>query len=329
MADLVSVVVPVYQVEAFLHRCVDSILAQTHSHLELILVNDGSWDNSGEICDAYARRDRRVTVVNQPNQGLSAARNAGVEVATGKYLTFVDSDDWIHSACVKSLLELCHSYDADISMCAYQLLTEEQRDVPITVSRETQYSPDEALGELMGADYINMVTSWGKLYSAHLFNDIRFPVGRYHEDEFTTPRLLSIANRVVKTDAKLYYYWQRTGSITSSFDSAKRRDARAGLIDRADFLRSSHRPQLSALAYEDVLGLCIKDRRKFRKRDDVAAIRLLDHDLRRAVLASRSTPRSLSFALRAELYALVPDLIDRLSTLRQSLRRRGRAREDD
>lgn len=244
MAPSVSIVVPVYRVEAYLEKCVNSILAQTHRDFELILIDDGSPDHCGEICDSFARADSRIRVIHQPNQGLSVARNVGLEYSRGKYVGFVDSDDWVHSRYTEALFELAEKSSADISTCAHQrLLTEEERSVEYPGNLRVQ-SGNEVVLDLVegrGQGFGSVETATAKLYDRRLFEQIRFPPGRLHEDEFTTYKLLLRADRVVRTDAELYMYRQRSDSIMASRSSFQSRmDAIDAFLERRAVLRSAN-----------------------------------------------------------------------------------------
>lgn len=218
----ISVIVPVYKVEPYLHRCVDSILGQSCPNFELILVDDGSPDNCGAICDEYAAKDSRVHVIHQENGGVSVARNAGFDWAQAnsdsQWLTFVDSDDWIHRDYLKILLNNAMHFQADISACGLlQVSMKDQimelQDVPVCC-----LEPEKAYCDF----YQYIMSPCLKLYRKELFEDIRFPAGKIHEDCYVTHIPLFAANRVAITTAQLYYYYANPGSITRKKWSEKR-----------------------------------------------------------------------------------------------------------
>ena len=238
MNELITIIVPVYKVEDYLERCVDSILCQVYAELEIILVDDGSPDRCGEICEAYAKRDPRVKVIHKKNGGLSDARNAGIEQANGRYITFLDSDDWVHEEYVSHLYDLLKKTDADISVCGYLTLGSEQ--IPDEPAAETvhEFTGEEALDRLVafGDLHAQMIVAWGKLYKTALFDGILFPYGRIHEDEFTTYKLLYRARKVAVTTRKLLYYWQREDSIMGSgFKVKNKLDFLDSQIERGAF----------------------------------------------------------------------------------------------
>lgn len=233
---LISVIIPVFQVEQFLGHCIDSVLGQTHSNIEVILVDDGSTDDCGGICDSYELGDSRVIVIHQENRGLSAARNTGLDAARGEWITFVDSDDFVHPDMLARLLSNARSDGAALAICGFQHV-EDDRTPPASAhsDRSIQLSRTEAMRAFLGESDTNMVVSWGKLYRRALFENIRFPVGRFHEDAFITHRAVWKANCISFTSEPLYFYRQRAGSITSATSEKKRIDVRDAILERADF----------------------------------------------------------------------------------------------
>ena len=208
---LVSVIVPVYNVLPYLGQALDSVLAQTHRNLEIVVVDDGSTDGSSKLCDEYARRDGRVAVIHQKNCGLSAARNIGVDNATGNWILFLDSDDWMEPNTVEALLREAGATGADIICC--QRITEQVG--ASTAPQETQhtlYESDDALFAHVCSGKIGPV-AWGKLYRARLFDGIRYPEGRVFEDLATTWRIIGRASHVACIPDALFHYRLRQSSI--------------------------------------------------------------------------------------------------------------------
>ena len=235
--DLISVIVPVYKVEPYLDKCVRSIVEQTYQNLEIILVDDGSPDNCGAICDAWAEKDSRIKVIHKENGGLSDARNAGMDVATGQWIAFVDSDDWIAEEMYESLLNAAKKYQADVSACNVQFVEEGlQLDVPKKLMATICYTPKEALSRLILGSGVRAV-AWNKLYKRHLLSDEAFPVGKAHEDEFFTYRILAKTEKIVHIQNSFYFYLQRQGSIMRTFNY-RRLDALDAYLERLEFLRS-------------------------------------------------------------------------------------------
>lgn len=212
---MISVIVPVFRVEAYLTECVESILNQSFRDFECILVDDGSPDGCPAMCDAFARQDSRVRVIHRKNGGLSAARNTGLDAAKGEYITFVDSDDVLQPQFLEILLGLLERNHADLSLCGYQRF----RDVPLAVSsegKERVMTGLEALAELnqwRSEEATGMVVAWMKLYKRCLFDELRFRPGVLHEDEFLTHHILYQCRTVARTSAQLYGYRLNPQSI--------------------------------------------------------------------------------------------------------------------
>ena len=207
----ISVIVPIYKVEPYLRKCLDSIVNQTYRNLEIILVDDGSPDKCGSICDEYAAKDSRIIVIHKENGGVSSARNAGVSEATGAWIGFVDADDWLEVDMFTYLIENAKDYDADITVCSHW---EEQpyRSVACRVDTVRLLTGDEALELLLRDDVVNNYL-WNKLWKRELFQNIVFPVGRSFEDVATAYRLFERATRVVCLPVCKYHYRQHGGSI--------------------------------------------------------------------------------------------------------------------
>lgn len=225
MEKLVSVIVPVYNVEDYIENCLASISAQSYRYLDIIIVNDGATDHSLSICERFVQADERMRLITQSNQGLSAARNTGLDHARGSYICFVDSDDFVHPDYVHTLLELLIAYDADIVQCAYTRFgtASDIRVDDAAMPEITVYDRDIFLESLYNKQfYPANIISWNKLYKKELWTSVRFPSGRLHEDEFTTPETMLKADKIVLTTQPLYYYLQREGSITSSGKYARR-----------------------------------------------------------------------------------------------------------
>ena len=210
----ISVVVPVYKVEDYLHRCVDSILNQSFRDFELILVDDGSPDNCGKICDEYGTRDSRIHVIHQENGGLSAARNAGIDWvfanSDSQWFTFVDSDDWVHPQMLEKLLLAAENRNTSISICGYG---ETAGENPVVLPEDLE-SVCMDPGWFYRNRFINATVAWGKLYRRELFETVRYPVGKLHEDEFVTYRLLLQCREVAVLAAPMYAYYVNPASIT-------------------------------------------------------------------------------------------------------------------
>ena len=212
---LVSVIVPIYKVEAYLPRCVDSLLAQTLTNIEILLVDDESPDNCPQLCDEYAKKDPRVRVIHKKNGGLSDARNAGIEAATGEYLLFVDSDDFVAETLTEELLTAVREHHAD---AAFGLVLDCYEGSSLTkppLSPCRVYSKDETLKNLLMSKAPFTLSSCGKLFPRHTFDTLRFRVGVTYEDAFFTPEAVCHLDTVVVVPSAVYYYWHRKDSITT------------------------------------------------------------------------------------------------------------------
>lgn len=238
---LVSVIVPIYGVEQYLQHCIDSICNQTYDQLEIILIDDGSPDSCGLICDRYSHSDPRITVIHKENGGLSSARNAGLNIATGLYVAMVDSDDTIHPQFIEILVGLCEKYQCDIAQCDFLTVCEQSLKLPLNPQGSLVfYTGKQALHELcVGQRNVKYVVAWNKIYRRNLFHGIRYPLKKIHEDEFTTYQILWKAQKMVVTNQYLYYYLQRSESITGKKYSIKRLDALDAFRERINFLKEN------------------------------------------------------------------------------------------
>jgi glycosyltransferase involved in cell wall biosynthesis len=242
----ISVIVPIYNVEKFINKCIDSIINQTYRNLEIILVDDGSPDRCGHICDAYAQKDKRIKVIHKENGGLSSARNVGLDIAKGEYVMFVDSDDYIDKYMVDKLLEALKEYDADMSLCGICNVDEEYKPIYGTNSKRLPIKNEvisgrKAIERLSVYNGWCYTTAWSKLYSINLFKTIRFPVGKIHEDEFISHLIYGKCNKVSCIQDALYYYVQRSNGIMGnvhSTNSIKELDSVEAYVKRALYLES-------------------------------------------------------------------------------------------
>ena len=213
----VSVIVPVHKVEEYLCDCVDSILAQSFNDFELILVDDGSPDNCSIICDEYAEKDNRIVVIHQKNGGLSAARNAGIDISKGKYITFIDSDDLVSNTYLDTLYRGIIDNECDISVCQYVLFKNRNEIIDNDFHKENieiKHSKEAVIDLYNG---LISVSACMKLYKSELFSEIRFPKGKLHEDQAVVPLLMYNSSYIFITDSKLYFYRSRNDSIMHGF----------------------------------------------------------------------------------------------------------------
>ena len=249
----ISVIVPVYRVEKYIDRCVRSILDQTFWDFELILVDDGSPDNCPALCDAWAGRDSRIRVIHKENGGLSSARNAGMEIAAGQYLHFVDSDDVIHPDCLNILMTCVQKTCAEIALGRFTRFQEDyvpkERFIPWDGSYATRTNIETLDCFFEGYDNLpSLVSACGTLWHRCLFDDIEFPVGRIFEDEFTTYKLYHRANRVAFVDTELYFYFDNASGITRNLTIEKRFDEYDAQWERLEYFEAHNLTELQGKA---------------------------------------------------------------------------------
>lgn len=241
MNELISVVVPIYNVEQYLSRCIESILNQTYNNIEIILVDDGSSDSCPQICDKYKEKKENILVVHQKNKGLSAARNTGIKLAHGKYICFVDSDDYINPNMLSVLHHNLVNYNCEISCCGHTDIYESGNinKNGKNVNKIEIYSSKEALRVYMYTQKIDVV-AWNKLYLKELFKDIAYEEGKLFEDHFTTYKLLDKAKRIVNTTQLLYYYCKRSNSIGGTAFSVKNYQLKEAIDIERKFILSKY-----------------------------------------------------------------------------------------
>ena len=237
---MISVIVPIYNVEQYLEQCLDSIISQTYSQLEIILVDDGSTDSSGQICDKYARKDERIVVIHKTNGGLSDARNAGISVATGEYISFIDSDDYIATDMYNKMIKICEQNHCDIVVCARDNFDEDgNHKVMFQAKKQTIYTSEEAIEEILLNRNMDSA-AWDKLYHKKLFTEIRYPVGVLHEDLTVTSRVFSAANKIVQIPDVFYQYRIRKGSITKQGFKPKKMDLMFQSIELKMYIENNY-----------------------------------------------------------------------------------------
>lgn len=246
MQPLISVIVPVYNVEAYLKRCINSIINQTYKKIEIILVDDGSTDNSCKICDEYKKKDERIQVIHKTNGGLSDARNVGKKTSKGDYICFIDSDDYIETNYIEELYNMCINSETQIAQCCFEIITDNKETIKPKVE-EIKYkkvSAQEMIYNSYGKYSANNIIVCNKMFKRELLNGIDFVVGKLHEDEFITYKLIYRACEVAVTNQKLYNYYQRQGSITNSSFNLKRLDYLMALEERLEFFKEKKEKKL-------------------------------------------------------------------------------------
>lgn len=287
MGSLVSVIVPVYKVEKYIHRCVDSILAQTFTNFELILVDDGSPDNCGKICDEYALKDNRIHVIHKENGGLSDARNAGIdwvfENSESEWLTFIDSDDWVHPKYLECLITKAEECNAQIVACNYKRIGEVGMFEKIDDIKSAIIQTEDFF---VNQNTIATVACM-KLYKRELFERIRFPLGKINEDEFVSYKLLFMNDCIIYIEFPLYYYFINPSSITNSEWNIKKLDALEALDNQYYFFYHSRYQKAFQCVVEKYIWFlrenydCIQNYGNFNNKDDV--IKIIRRNMRKCL----------------------------------------------
>ena len=249
----VDVIIPVYNVERFLEECIDSILCQSYKNLEIILCDDGSTDSSPRICDEYAEKDFRIHVIHKQNGGLSDARNAGIDIASGKYIIFVDSDDFIDKNMITYLYNALITYQADMACCQRQEVKENGELIRARKRYKTFIinGNDKCMKEFLSNPQMDTV-AWGKIYQLAMFKNVQYPVGKYHEDVFTTYKIVAKCKKIFVGDRMYYYYRIRPSSITTSIFTERHLDSIKGSEERALFIKNNY-PDLQKLANAKII----------------------------------------------------------------------------
>lgn len=313
--ERISVVIPVYKVEQYLERCVQSVLDQTHTNLEIILVDDGSPDQCGAMCDEFAKKDRRIRVIHQENRGLSGARNAGTDVATGDYIAYLDSDDYVDKTMYEQLLRVLKQYDADIAECGYRWVKPDR-----TLDRENTgtvdtYTNIEALEKLYFGDQMFgglSIVVWNKLYRRELMDGLRFEQGLINEDVGFTPRIIYRAKRIAKLNLNLHNFYHSPNSISRSSYSIKNTD----VIKIKKGLMQYYR-QIGLQRYCDYIhAACVGDMQhnyyecRLRKKSEefASCAKQLRKELKESYASIKNNPFAKEDMWRHRLFHFSPDI---------------------
>lgn len=244
MEPLISVIVPIYNVEKYLNKCVDSIISQTYKNLEIILVDDGSPDNCPKMCDEYVQKDNRIKVIHKKNGGLSDARNAGIDAANGEYIAFVDSDDYIEVNMYEKLYNVIKEYDANIAVCSRYIVSEKGERYSYISHDADVLNMDarEALKRIFSFKDFDM-SACDKLYDIKLFENIRYPYDKLNEDYYVTPQLFHRSKKIVYIPVPLYNYLQRNGSITKS------KEVKTDVLEASNYLFDFYKKNYNDILY--------------------------------------------------------------------------------
>ncbi len=319
---LVSIVIPVYKVEKYLERCVRSVVAQTYRNLEIILVDDGSPDNCGELCRRLAEQDPRISVYHKENGGLSDARNYGTRRSSGEYIAYIDSDDYVAPDYIEYLYDLIKSNEADASCCCMVRTENDTVDFHSNPQLpETQvlsgYETCEALLSDLDVMYMVLVTAWGKLYRSEIAKKHPFPFGKKHEDEATTCKFYHESSKVAVGNRCLYAYFQNPGGIMNSRGTDLNMDVLWALSHRAEYFAEKGETKLEQLSWDMMLSYLISDTVNNKGRCDrmlreFSAGKSLSQDAQRKLKLYNASPslyklyyrtkRSLSRVVRNKLH---------------------------
>lgn len=272
---LISVIVPVYRVEAYLDKCISSIAGQTYTNLEIILVDDGSPDRSGGICDAWAAKDSRIRVIRQANAGGGAARNAALDIANGEMIAFVDSDDYLAPDMFEHLRNLL-AQGADIAECGHADVFDDNALFDHGDGSVRTYTVREAMAEHI-RDRIFRQLIWNKLYRREVVGEIRFPVGKKIDDEFFTYRVLGNAKTLIRSEKVCYAYRQQESSVMHSMGARRRLEAVEAKVQRHEYIEKNF-PDLTAVSLKDIWFTCIyQGQLALREMDPEEADRTLEY----------------------------------------------------
>ena len=244
--ELISIIVPVYNVEKYVGKCIESILEQNYKNFELILIDDGSKDRSGEICDEYAKKYEKIIVIHKQNEGLSKTRNKGLEIAKGKYISFIDSDDYVEKDFLETLYKLIKENNASIAQCGYNIIGEEKKeDNSVYI-----YTGKQMISDIYTSLWITNTVVWNKLYEAEILKKYKFKEDKIHEDEFFTWKLFYEVDKVPVTTKQLYNYRKVQDSITNKKYTIERLSYIEALEERLQCFKNNNDIQL----YEETLG---------------------------------------------------------------------------
>lgn len=255
--ELVTVIVPIYKVEMYLERCVSSILNQSYQNLDVLLIDDGSPDSCGSMCDVFANSDNRIRVIHQNNKGLAETRNIGVANAIGNYIVFIDSDDYIEPNMISTLYNNLKSYKADLSCCGHL------EEYPHGYTERNcfkdfikVYTAEQALRCFLFTSEIDVV-SWNKLYKKELFRNVVFPSGKLYEDHYTIYKLIDNASKIVYDSTPLYHYCKRDSSIGGVAFNNKTLQLRDALLEECSYITSKYPTILSEIEIAKITWLIV------------------------------------------------------------------------
>lgn len=329
----ISIIVPVYNLENVLLRCVHSILNQTFTHFELILVNDGSTDESGKLCDELARHDARIKVIHKKNGGVASSRNAGLNIAQGKFIGYVDNDDYINKHMFATLYDIAIKNESDIVVCDYVNVKEDEHvdiDAHVESAGLHHFTNQEAVDQIYIKRDATFVYPWNKLYRRHLFTNIRYEEGNLYDDESVAHKLLYESKKTTYLQSTFYYYVTRKGSMVNSPFHVGKFGRIYALKDREVFLRKKNERYLHGKAlihylemffwYYHVAETTLKDIDSELKKLKTTFNKTLIHILKQRHIGRRRKVMCVLFWLHPALFHFVKHGIERRREKRQSMR---------
>ena len=300
MGPLISVIVPIYNIENYVKRCIDSIIHQTYTNLEIILVDDGSTDSSGQMCDEYAKNDARVKVIHKENGGLSDARNAAIDIAKGKWITFVDGDDFLTASAIDSMYRAKKITGAQIACCLYKLAYEGQHtefNETYDKRKISSYSCEEALEKMLRRSEFD-VSAWAKLYDYDLFTGVRYPKGELYEDLGTTYKLFDKAVNIALIRIDGYGYFVRSESIQQSKFTKSKMAELYFAKEQKEYIDSRF-PELEMATTDKLISSCfhilfsVMEQKGFEKEQNEVKQLILTN--RKRLIISKGTSRKTRF----------------------------------
>lgn len=257
--ELITIIVPVYNVEKYLIECINSIINQTYVNLEIIIVNDGSTDSSLNICNYFKKIDERIKVINKDNGGLSSARNVGIDIAKGKYIVFIDSDDYVDEKYVEKLYNLVKINKAEVAQCGIWKVNDNKEKIEkIGYSNNIIKTGKEMIMDIYDNHWLENIVVWNKIYKKSIFEEIRFPLGKINEDEFTTYKILYNENKIPIIDDCLYFYRQSNDSLMRKKFNEKRLNLLEALEERIEYFYKNKEIELYNMTIKAYLNKCIE-----------------------------------------------------------------------
>lgn len=302
--------IPVYNVEQYLRRCVESVQKQTYRNMEIILVDDGSTDASGELCDAFSQGDSRIHVLHKRNGGLSDARNAGIDVATGKYITFIDSDDWVSLDFVEILYRNLIRYGAEVSGCAFRRVSGDAAQEDERKSeRVAVWDSREALRKMLRQEDGFTTSACALLYDMECFQSVRYPYGKLFEDLGTTYKILGSIRKMVRSDLHMYYYYTRPGSIANQSFRPEYMDEYRFALDVVEYverhylaLRRDAENRLVGVCFHIYMSMSREQTRQYRQECQTLLSEIRRR--RRTAILGRDTPAKVRLGCLASLFGM-------------------------